>query len=57
MRGNRAYLFDLDGTLPDTEILWVPATAEDLDSVGCPVGFGWTAREAGAYSERLRNIL
>lgn len=54
---NRAYLFDLDGTLPDAEILWVPATAEDLDSVGCPVGFDWTAREAGAYSERLRHVL
>ena len=54
---NRAYHFDLDGTLPDAEILWVPATAEDLDSVGCPVGFGWTALEAGAYSERLRHVL
>ena len=54
---NRAYLFDLDGTLLDTEILWVPATAGYLDSSGCPVGFSWAARESGAYSERLRNIL
>lgn len=41
---NRAYLFDLDGTLLDTEILWVPATAEYLDSVGCPVGYEWALR-------------
>ena len=34
-------MFDLDGTLLDTEILWVPATADYLASIGCPVEPAW----------------
>jgi beta-phosphoglucomutase-like phosphatase (HAD superfamily) len=32
----RAFLFDLDGTLLDSEILWVEAVRRVLEEAGCP---------------------
>ncbi len=31
----KAFIFDLDGTLVDTEVLWVEATRSYLNSIGC----------------------
>jgi beta-phosphoglucomutase-like phosphatase (HAD superfamily) len=34
-----AFLFDLDGTLVDTEILYVKATYQFLEEIGCPMPY------------------
>lgn len=37
----RAFLFDLDGTITDTDVLWATAMARTLASLGCEVTPQW----------------
>jgi HAD superfamily hydrolase (TIGR01509 family) len=39
-----AYIFDLDGTLIDAEILWVEATRRFLEASGCPISHDETVQ-------------
>ena len=38
----RAYLFDLDGTITDTDVIWIDALADTLAALGHPVPTSWT---------------
>ena len=37
-----AYLFDLDGTITDTDVIWIDALADTLAALGHPVSTDWT---------------
>ena len=38
----KAYLFDLDGTITDTDVIWIDALADTLAALGHPVPTSWT---------------
>ena len=38
----QAYLFDLDGTITDTDVIWIDALADTLAALGHPVPTSWT---------------
>ena len=38
----KAYLFDLDGTITDTDVIWIDALADTLAALGHPVPTFWT---------------
>ncbi len=37
----RAFLFDLDGTITDTDVLWGPALGATLAALGCAADMDW----------------
>lgn len=39
----KACLFDLDGTITDTDVIWIDALADMLAALGHPVSTDWTA--------------
>jgi len=41
-RPMNAYLFDLDGTITDTDVIWIDALADTLAALGHPVPTSWT---------------
>ena len=38
----KACLFDLDGTITDTDVIWIDALADTLAALGHPVPTSWT---------------
>ena len=50
----RAFLFDLDGTLADTDILWAHAMERTLASLDCPVEPEWAVQTV--YGRAWRSI-
>lgn len=50
----RAFLFDLDGTITDTDVLWATAMERTLASLGCPVESQWAFQTV--YGRAWRSI-
>ena len=54
-----AYLFDLDGTITDTDVIWIDALADTLAALGHPVPTSWTMEivYGKAWSESYRRVV
>ena len=55
----KAYLFDLDGTITDTDVIWIDALADTLAALGHPVPTSWTMEivYGKAWSESYRRVV